>query len=289
LSTIAQLQRLANRFDAELRTRRDALEAVSQKAADAPLRQADAWGASLGLKAAADAWKRYGTVIASHVASNAWGVAGLFAFFLGGAYWLLHATGKQVQEGLQNDAASGRGSAVFERPNSAALLAALIGLYWFGPPAPTAFQSLLGAVMPFPAAALAVTVFGKPIRLSIYTLAVVLATMSLRPLLDPLPLLSRFVVIAQAAATLFAVWSDYRRDRFTLALPVIRPSILRWSVLVVCIALVLTIVLEIVGLIGMAETLRMLVLGGLGIAVVIAAIAYVLIALALALVHLRPI
>lgn len=289
LSVIARIQHLANSFDADLRRRRMELESVSQTAADLPLWTREVWRARLGIAEAAEACRQSVIVIANHVRNHVPGVAGLFVLLWAGAHWLLLATGKRVEEGMQQDSTSVRGAAVFQRPSSAALLTALVGLGWLGPPAPAAFSNLLFAVIPFPAAALAITVFAKPIRLCIYTIAIVLAIMSLKPLLDTMPLLSRFVVILQASVTALAVWSDYRHGRFAEALPVVRPSIIRWAVRIVCAALALTILLEIVGYVGLANTVRALVLGGLGLGMIFAVFAYVVIALALAIVHLRPV
>lgn len=289
LSVIARLQHAANTLDAELRRRRADLEDVSQSAADLPLWSAEVWRARLGFSTAAEAVRRSLDVIVTHVRANAWNVAGLFLVLWLSAHWLLHATGKRVEEGMQKDSTSVRGAAVFQRPSSAALLLALAGLASFGPPAPAAFNNLLSAIIPFPAAALAITVFARPIRLSIYTIAVVLAILSVKPLIDTMPLVGRFGVIAQAAVTALAVWIDYRRGRFAQALPVVRPRVIHWAVRIVFVALVLTILLEILGYVGLASTARTLVLGGLGLGMVFAALTYVVIALALALVHLGPV
>jgi small-conductance mechanosensitive channel len=288
LGTIAGMQHLAMTLDQELRQRREDLEAGSQMAAEAPLWDAEVWSASSGIGEAAAAWRRHGNAVVSYVRNNAASVLGVFVLIWLSAHWLLRATGNRVRDGMQKDSASLRGAAVFQRPSSAALVAAIVGLVWFGPPAPSAFGYLLGAILPIPAAALAITVFARPIQLSIWTIAVVLSTMALEPFIESTPLLGRILLILQTGATALAVWTDYRRGRFAQAFPIVRPAMIRWLVSAVCIALSLSILLEIVGQVGIANTLRTTILGGLGLAMIFAAIGFVLIALALALVHIRP-
>ena len=289
LGTIAGLQHLAMTLEQELRQRRETIEAGSQTAAEAPLWAAEAWDASSGIEEAATTFRRHGAAILSHLRDHAWTVLGVFVLVWLASHWLLRATGKRVRDGMQKDSASLRGAAVFMQPSSAAMLCAIVGLFWFGPPAPAAFSYLLGAILPIPAAALAITVFAKPIRLSICTIAAVLCSMSLEPFIESMPLLGKMLHLVQAGATALAIWTDYRHGRIGQALPVVRPVVIQWLGGIVCGALLSSMVLEIVGQVGIARTLRTAVLGGLGLAMIFAALGFVLVALALALVHIRPI
>ncbi|HNP34854.1 MAG TPA: mechanosensitive ion channel [Woeseiaceae bacterium] len=289
LSTIAGLQQLASSLDAELRDRRVNLETVSQKAADTPLWGKDAWAGPIGFSGTVRAWHRYWLAVAKHLVTYKVTVVLLVLGIWLGAHWLLKFTGTQVHEALQNDATSLRAAAVFSRPNSAALLAALLGVAWLGPPAPSAFTNLIWALMPFPAAALAVTVYAKPIRLSVYTIAVVLAMMSLKPFFDSMPLVSRFGLLLESFLTMAALWSDYRNGNFRRAFPAVRTSVVRWIIRAVLAALLAAVIAEIIGYVGAAMTIRTFVLGALGIGMIFTSITYVLTGLVLALVHIPPI
>ncbi len=289
LSVIAGLQTGVTAFDAEIQRRLNELETVSQTVAVAPLWSAGVWTASLGIDETRRALSRHATAIARPLSAHAIWIVVLFVAAWAGAQWLLSATGERVREAMRTDAVSVRAAAAFERRNATALLSGLLVVYWLGPPAPQAFQSLLLAVLPFPAAALAVTVFAKPLRLTVYTLAAVLAVMSLRPFFEPMPLIGRLVLLLQSLLTVAAIIVDYRRGRFRMAFPAVREKVMRWGVRTVCGALLLVMALEIVGQIGVANTARSLVLGGLGLGMIFTSINYVLTGITLALLHLRPI
>ncbi len=288
LSVMADLRMTVARLDDELSRRRAELEAVSQTAADAPLWSRDVWTGRLGLQEAGEAWSRYWLTIVSHVLAFKFSVPGLFLALWLGAHWLLKLTGERVRTAMQNNQMGLRALAVFDRPSSAALLTGLLGVAWFGPAAPTAFSNLLWAIMPFPAAALAVRVFAKPIRLTIFTIAAVLAMMSLKFFFDPMPLVSRFGLLVEALLTLSAIWVDYKKGNVNQAFPAVRPLVIRWFVRVVCAALLFVIAAEIAGSVGLATTMRSLLLGSLGIGMIFTSITYVLTGLVLAIVHIRP-
>jgi len=289
LSVIAGLQAGVTAFDTEVQRRLTELETVSQTVAVAPLWKGDVWTAPLRIDEAKRALSRQVTAISRPLSANAIWIAALFVFAWAGAQWLLSATGERVREAMQRDAMSVRAAAAFEHRNATAFLSGLLVVYWFGPPAPQAFQSLLLAVLPFPAAALAVTVFARPLRLTVYTLAAVLAVMSLRPFFEPMPLVGRLILLLQSLLTVAAVVIDFRRGRFRDAFPSVREKFVRWGVRTVCGALLLVMALEIVGQIGVANTARALVLGGLGLGMIFTSINYVLTGITLALLHLRPI
>jgi potassium efflux system protein len=289
LAQVASLQNSAARLDAELRDRRIELGMSSQYTAGAPLWRAEAWQ---GIQSVAEIKRDLSATLRSvirHVAEH-WLV--LLALLLGigfGSHWLLTLTGQRVRDAMQNDAMSVRAAEVFKRPHSAAVLAALLGVAWLGPPAPQAFDYLLWAVIPFPAAALAVTIFASPIRLSVYTIAIVLAVMALKPFLDPMPLLSRFVLLLQALAMATAIVVDYRRGNYARAFPGVSEKTIRRVAGLVCVLLVAIVVTEIVGFVGLANTLRAVVLGGLGFAMIFTSVTYVIIGLAMAILHIRPV
>jgi small-conductance mechanosensitive channel len=226
--------------------------------------------------------------IRKHLIEHKYAIPLLFFALWFCAHWLLRLTGNRVREALQKDSSSMRAAAVFSRPSSAALLTTLLGVAWLGPPAPSAFTNLLWALIPFPAAALALTVFAKPIRLSIYTISVVVAMMALKPFFDSMPLLSRCGVILESMMVMGALIVDFRRGNFRKAFPSVRPTLVRWTLRIIMLGLATTILTEVIGYVGLASTLRSLVIGALGLGMVFTSLTYVLTGLMLALVHIPP-
>lgn len=273
---------------AELQARREALELASQTAGDAPLWDGRLWDAPLGGPAARAELRREAISLIDYFREHGstfllW-LTGVFVF----VFWLLKASGARVSEHMQKDSVSLKASAIFERPISASLLAALLGAYWLAPEAPVAFSHLIWMLVPIPAATLAVTVFAKPIRLSAYTLALVLVLLRLEVLLGPVPLADRLFVVLQSLGLAGAFALDLARGNWSKAFPAIPAARLGILVRAACGLFLIIMLIDVVGLVGLARTLRNLVFGGLGLGMIFVAAAYVLTGLVLALLWVRP-
>ncbi len=288
LSEIARMQMNAAAFEARLRSRTQVLEAEAQKAAGAPVWDSSFWSHSLVTGAARTELERAGLALATYLREQGpriflW-LAGIFLV----TYWLLRVTGRHVEAYLEKDEIGLKSAAVFRRPMSAAWLAGLLGIYWLAPPGPMIFSRVVWALLPLPAATLAVSVFGKPIRLSLYTLALALVLLQLQPLLDGMPVLDRAVTVFQFLSLALAFATDLRRGNWARAFPGVAPARLRLLVRSAYVSLIVILLLDLAGWVGLARTLKELVLGGLGLGMIFLAASYVLTGLVVATLSVKP-
>ena len=288
LAGINQLQMTAAAFEARLRNRTTALEADAQRAAEAPVWARSFWGHALFPPEAAAELGRATVVLIEYLKRHGpqvllW-LAGLFA----ATFWLLRATGRRVLEYLEKDAIGLKSAAVFLKPMPAAWLVALLGVGWLAPPGPVMFSRILWALLPLPAATLAVSVFGKPIRLSLYALALALALLQLQPLLSNMPLLDRSLTVFQFLSLAGALALDLRRGNWATAFPAVGPARLRLLVRLAYGSFVGILLVDLAGFVGLARTLKQLVLGGLGLGMVFVAASYVLTGLVVAAMYVKP-
>ncbi|MEJ2515682.1 MAG: mechanosensitive ion channel [Gammaproteobacteria bacterium] len=288
LSEITRIQMTVASFEARLRSRTQALEAEAQQAAGAPVWDSDFWGHPLFSGAALRELQRAALALVAYLQEHGLRIFLWLVGIFGVIYWLLDATGRRVEEYLEKDDIGLKSAAIFRRPGSAALLAALMGVYWLAPPGPVVFDRVIWALLPLPAAALAVSVFGKPIRLSLYTLALALVILQLQPLLDGLPVLDRAFTAFQLLSIAIAFGLDLRRGNWARAFPKMPPGRLRILVQVVCVSVIAILLLDLVGLVGPARTLKELVLGGLALGMIFVSASYVLTGLVIAMLHVRP-
>ena len=282
LNRVADLGLDANAFAREIRGRRQGLETATQRAAGLPL-----WNIELELTRAlfVDAWSAVEGYLGSlrdYLVER--GIALLLMFLVVGAAtrWLLKVSGEKARAFVESSERHPRMLAVFEEPNSAALLVALLGVLWFASDAPVAYNNVLLALLPFPAAAVASTVFAKPLRLSIYVLAAALCLLAVTPFYQALPLTTRLALYVQTLAVAAAFYLDWKRGNWTRAFPDVSPNRLKHGVRAICVVLVSLPVIDALGFVGMATTLRTLILGGLGYGLIFTALAHVLTGLVLA-------
>jgi small-conductance mechanosensitive channel len=288
LSEIATLQLRATRFQNELAARQAAAVSAARVAADAPIWQPRTWSNPLGGEEGLASQRRHVRAVAAYLADHGVAVAGWFFGILVVAFAVMRSARAAVNDFLRDDAGSLKAGAVFERPFSAALLIALLSMLSLAPPFPIAFSHLVWAIVPIPAAALAVTVFARPIRLSAYTLAVILSFTQFELLNETMPAIDRILIIVQSLALIGAFLVDLRRDNWKAAFPGVRASRLAALVRLVCAVLGAVIVATILGFVGLAETMKNLAFGGLGLAMIFVVLSYVLTGFVLALLWVRP-
>jgi potassium efflux system protein len=288
LTELSTLKLDTNAFASELRKQQQSRELASQTAGDEPLWNSGIWKTPFGGPTARTELKREVITLRQYFAENGRTVLLWFVGLFLLTVWLLKISGAQVEEYLKQDSVSIKASAIFRRPLSAALLAGLLGAYWLAPEGPVAFTHLIWALVPIPAAALAITVFARPIRLSTYTLAFVLVLLGVEVLLSPVPVADRLIVVVQSLALTAAFLYDLSRGNWSKAFPTIPPARLRWLVRIACLLFIAIMVTDIAGFVGVAATMKNLVFGGLGLGLIFLSASYVLIGLALALVWVRP-
>lgn len=289
LSEADTLELLATRFGSEVAARQDAAVAAARVAADGPMWNLETWAKPLGGDEGRSAQRRHIRALTTYFAEHGTAVAGWFLGVLFLAYALLRGARTSVNELLRRDTGNLKAGAVFERPFSASLLIALISVLSLAPPFPVVFAHLVWALAPIPAAALAVTVFARPIRLSIYTLAGILLLMQFELLNETMPAIDRVLIVAQSLVIIAAFLFDLRRGNWQAAFPKMRASWLARLVHLVCALLVAVIVATILGYVGVADTMKNLVFGGLGLGLVFIVLSYVLTSFVLGLLWVRPI
>ncbi len=288
LSQLMTLQLDATAFGAEIRTRREQLAEIARRANGLPIWNADLLPTEQGWHDAVPTLTGYVDSILLYLRTN-WVPVVFWLFGLwAAAYWLLRATGARVANYLHSESRTMLALAVFDRPQSAALLIGLLGMLALAPAAPVAFRNVVGAVLTFPAAALATTVFARQLRLSVYALAVALSMLSLTPFFQALPIFSRVAFLLQAVLVAVAFYVDLRRGHWQEALSMVPARHLARVVRGFAVLLALIFLTDFVGYLGAANTLRTLVLGGFGLALVFTALGHVLAVLALAVLQVRP-
>jgi small-conductance mechanosensitive channel len=133
---------------------------------------------------------------------------------------------------------------------------------------------------------LARAVFGPGVSLSLYALAAAaIAQELIVPILEPLPIASRLILIAQCGGLAVALGLDLKRGRFASAFPGLPAASVRWVIAAIIGVLVLAVLATIVGQIGAARVMRSVVLGALDLLLVLAVAAGLLFGIFLALMH----
>jgi potassium-dependent mechanosensitive channel len=288
LIRMESFKQIAVRFQNEVRLRQKALEVEEQTASDAPIWDRRVWEQSFGGEERGGELGRYWRSLVVYLEEYGMRLLLMFAGAFAVVYWALRATGEKVAEHMKQDSVSLKAAAVFENRVSASILAALMVCYWLAPPGPAVFSHLLAALMPIPAAVLALTIFAGPIRVSVITLAVVLVLVQGQVLLETMPGMQQIVVALQALALIGAFLYDLVHDNWERAFPRVRPRRLRWLVRLSCLLFVVILVMALAGYIGFASTLRDVVFGGLGLGLVFVSASYVLTGLMLALLWMPP-
>ena len=288
LSEADTLELVATRFRNEVAARQDAAVAAARVAADGPIWNPETWARPLGGDEGRTAQRRHVRALTDYFAEHGVAIAGWFMGVLFLAFALLRGARTAVNEFLRDDAGSLKAGAVFERPFSAALLIALISVLSLAPPFPVVFAHLVWAIAPIPAAALAVSVFARPIRLSVYTLAMILFVMQFELLNETMPAIDRVLIMLQSLAVIAAFQLDLRRGNWQEAFPKLRASRLTRLVHYVCALLVAVIVATVLGYVGLADTMKNLAFGGLGLALIFVALSYVLTSFVIGLLWVRP-
>ncbi len=212
-------------------------------------------------------------------------IAGL-AFML--TWWLIVTTRESIAALAGTDPYMQRTVSLFRLPAAVALVAALVAVLVFSPPGPTDFQLVLLALVALPGSLLARAVLGPHISLSLYTLTGVLISMALLgAVVDPLPLASRLLFIAQCASLAVALGVDLHRGHVRQSFPDLPASLVRWATAGLIVLLSAAVLAVVAGQIGAASILRNLVVGALGLWLLLAVIAGQLYGFTLALLHTR--
>ena len=162
--------------------------------------------------------------------------------------------------------------ALFGAPFTAAVMLTLLALVWLGPAGPASYYAIAFSLMSIPAALLARAIFAQGGSLSLFMLTGAMVSLGLvGPIVDPLPLQGRLLLIAQCAAVAGGLIVDLRRGASMQAM--------RWSpvttrrVAITAIGLLtLAVLAAVAGYAGAARVLRNVVLGaaGLGLLVFVA-------------------
>jgi hypothetical protein len=143
-------------------------------------------------------------------------------------YWLIVATREQLAAQAVTDSYTRRTVNLFAVPGVTASMVALLAVNGLGPQGPFNYHIILLALLPLPGVRLVRAAVGPHISLSLYTLAgVVISQVLLGTLLDPLPLASRLLLIAQCIAMGVALGLDLARGRLEQVFTG-RPALVRW-------------------------------------------------------------
>ncbi len=202
------------------------------------------------------------------------------------AYWLIVATREPLAAEAETESQARRTVNLFRVPVLASLAAALVAVLGFGPQGPFNYHIMLWAFLVLLGVLLVRTVVGPHASLSLYTLAAVLIAQALfGALVDPLPLVSRLLLIAQCGALAVALGVDLGRGRFERLLPRLPAALVRWAAAGIIILLATAVLATVTGHLGAARVLRNLVFGALGLWVLLAVVAWLLYGFALALMH----
>ena len=139
-----------------------------------------------------------------------------------------------------------------------------------------------------PAALLARAMFGERLKVTLYTLAAVLISLTwFGPVVDPLPLANRLLLIAQCIAIAAVIGWDLRHGNLANAFPTRSPAVVRCAAIAMIVLLVLAVAASIIGAVGAARFLRNLGLGALGLALVLSIAMHLLYGLIVALTETR--
>jgi len=207
-------------------------------------------------------------------------LAAWFLSILALTWWLLRA--KPVQRGVpaQDD--------VYSQPVIAALLVALMSLWWLAPSPPIAFYVALLALAPIPAAILASRTFAAEIPLTICGLAFATVLLSLRNAVEVSPIADRALLLLQSIGLGVPVAVDLGRGRLKRAFPQWSPDTVTIAATTVIAAAAVTALHVFIGFSGPARSFRAGTGSLIGFGLVFGATAYALYGVALALLAKPP-
>ena len=163
----------------------------------------------------------------------------------------------------------------------------LLTLVWLGPTGPVSYYAVVFSLMSIPAALLARSVFALRGSLSLVMLTAAMVSLGIvSPIVDPLPLQGRLLVIAQCVAVAGALIVDLRRGALLQAVPW-SPVTTRRVAIAAIVLLTLAVLATVVGYIGPARVLRNIVLGAGGLALLVVVATHLLYGLVAALSETR--
>ncbi len=201
-------------------------------------------------------------------------------------YWLIVATREPLAAEAEMESHARRIVNLFRVPALSSLAAALMVVIGFGPRGPFNYHIMLWAFLLLLGVLLVRRVVGPHASLSLYTLAAALiAQMLFGAFFDPLPLVSRLLLIAECGALAVALGMDLGRGHFERLLPGLPAALVGWAARGIIILLAMAVLATVTGHLGAARVLRNLVLGGLGFWVLVSVVAAQLYGFSLALMH----
>jgi small-conductance mechanosensitive channel len=279
LSQASSLQVDVTNLKAEVDDRRSRLVATLKTTRGTPL-----WRVEPRVEEVATAQAYYVGAIGrglAYLRDHAFLLLAIGGLAFGLTYRLILGTRGRIAREAETDPRARETAEMFKHPGLAALVIAVLTLLWSAPLAPVIFYDILWAMLPFPAAILALAL-GATHRLSLFTLAGAIVSITLLGPLDLLPLASRIVLIAQCLAVAGAAALDLHRGRLSRVFSKI-PQAIKALVVGAIILLTIAVVANIIGYIGVSRTLRNGVLGSLGVALVLRIAYHLLYGLSLAL------
>jgi len=232
--------------------------------------------------------RSHGASIVDHVRNHATRLLLIAIVAFGLSYALIIAMRKPLAREEGDQPYIRETEALFNAPVTAAVLVALLAVVRYGPSGPVAYYDLFLSLLPIPAAILASAILGRRITLSLYTLAAALFVMTLiGPIVDPLPLTSRLLLIAQCVAVAAAVAVDLGRGRLEETFTRPPRMLVRTIARAIILLLLAAVAASVIGYVGVARILRNGVLGALGAALILSVAMHLLYGLFIVLLQTR--
>jgi potassium efflux system protein len=286
LELLSRALRLSARVSAlrsEISDRRLRLEAQMRAAHGEPLWRIDIHGAAIQRvreSARAEASQIADFLVARRVHLSAIAVAAFALTLL-----LVIAARKQLANA--KDILEPGIPGLFGAPFTAAVLLTLLALLWLGPAGPASYYAVAFSLMAIPAALLARAAFADGGSLSLFMLTAAMVSLGVvGPIVDPLPLQGRLLMIAQCVAVAGGLIVDLRRGASMQAM--------RWSpvkarrvAIAAIVLLTLAAFAAVAGYAGPARLLRNIVLGAAGLGLLVFVAAHLLYGLVAALSETR--
>jgi small-conductance mechanosensitive channel len=284
LSRTTQLHAVVSAQRAEVSGRRDRITSRLRTERSVPIWKVEASGSE---------WRRVVGYFDARVAQSlrfvreqALLLLAIAAVFFALTHRLIVATRAPLAAQAVTDSYARRACTLFQAPALAAWVAAVAAVIGFGPSGPVSYYHLLWVLLFVPGVLLLRTFVGPGVSLSLYTLVgAAISQDLLGSVLDPLPIASRLLLIAQCGGLAAALSADLVRGRFEEAFPHWPAALVRWSIAGFIALLVLSVLATVTGYLGTARILRILVLGGISLALLLAVLAGLVYGFALALMH----
>ncbi|MBL8419638.1 MAG: mechanosensitive ion channel [Dechloromonas sp.] len=144
----------------------------------------------------------------------------------------------------------------YGRPFAAALLIALVLLWWLAPSPPRLFYEVLLLLVPIPAAMVARRATSVAIPLTLYGIALSTMLLSLRGLVDASPLANRILLMLQVICVVIPIAIDLRHGRLQRAFRWPGPAIVRVAALLMMAVAGVTAFQVVFGFTGPATSVR---------------------------------